>query len=480
VSPSSIPGLDESLVRASIDAVGFPSVVVDRYRRLQRDAHRALDENGTSRAGRRTWIVPGRIEVLGKHVDYAGGRSLLCAVERGIVVVAAPRTDRNLVLRDARRRESLVMSLDPSPYPSSQAPLPWSVYPRTVVRRLQRNFPGRLGGADIALASSLPPAAGVSSSSALIVGLTLAVAALADLHSDPRWPRVLTPRTALAGYVGALENGADFDQLSGERGVGTLGGAQDQTAILCCAPGQLDVFRWAPVQHEESVAWPEDHVFVIGVSGIVAAKTGAVRERYNRVARTAHHLVNAWNTRVGAAQAPVGTGELTATRAGTLADAFRQAAGGEPMNGVPPELLAAAEASATDEFSARQLLARLKQFHRETWHHVPEAASALARRDFAAFGEIVASSQRQAELALENQIPETVTLVSLAKDLGAVAASAFGAGFGGSVWAMCPAADAERFSSRWRDRYVKLFPQAAHRVQVIQSRPSAPAFEVLE
>ena len=28
--------------------------------------------------------VPGRIEVLGKHTDYAGGRSLLCALERGI------------------------------------------------------------------------------------------------------------------------------------------------------------------------------------------------------------------------------------------------------------------------------------------------------------------------------------------------------------------------------------------------------------
>lgn len=477
MSPSSIPGLGESLVRASIDAVGFPPAVVDRYRRLQRDAHRALDENGTAREGRRTWIVPGRIEVLGKHVDYAGGRSLLCAVERGIVVVAAPRADRNLVLRDARRRESLVMSLDPSPYPSSQAPLPWSVYPRTVARRLQRNFPGRLVGADVALASSLPPAAGVSSSSALMVGLTLAFSALGELPSDPRWPRLLTPRTALAGYVGAIESGVDFGELSGERGVGTLGGAQDQTAILCCAPGQLDVFRWAPVQHEERVPWPEDHVFVIGVSGIVAAKTGAVRERYNRVARTAHHLVNAWNGRSGSARDPVSLGDGPAR---TLAEVFRQAAGGEPTSGVPSELLAVAEASATDEFSARQLLARLHQFHLETWHHVPEAAAALAGRDFATFGAVVASSQRHAEQALENQIPETVTLVSLAKDLGAVAASAFGAGFGGSVWAMCPINDAERFSSRWRDRYVKLFPQAAHRVQVISTRPSAPAFEALD
>ena len=33
-------------------------------------------------------FVPGRIEVLGKHTDYAGGRSLLATTERGFCVVA--------------------------------------------------------------------------------------------------------------------------------------------------------------------------------------------------------------------------------------------------------------------------------------------------------------------------------------------------------------------------------------------------------
>ena len=40
--------------------------------------------------------VPGRIEVLGKHTDYGGGRSLLCAVERGICLVARARSDTSL------------------------------------------------------------------------------------------------------------------------------------------------------------------------------------------------------------------------------------------------------------------------------------------------------------------------------------------------------------------------------------------------
>ena len=419
--------------------------------------------DGWRSQGRRTWIVPGRIEVLGKHVDYAGGRSLLCTVERGIVVVAAPRADRTLVLRDARRRESLVIALEASPYPSSQAPLPWSVYPRTVARRLQHNFGSELVGADIALASNLPPAAGVSSSSALVVGLTLAMAAVNDLPSTAIWRDALVPRTKLAGYVGALENGADYGVLAGERGVGTLGGAQDQTAILCCAPGKLDVFGWAPVRHEREVSWPEDHVFVVGVSGVVASKTGAARDRYNRVARTAHHLVHGWNAQGGSAR--------------TLFDAFTEAAGGDPGAEVPAELLQVAHDAANEEFTAASLEARLRQFHAETWLHVPQAAEALAQRDFSAFSSIVAASQRGAELALENQIPETIQLVSIARELGAVAASAFGAGFGGSVWAMTPEADADRFASRWRDRYLKLFPHTSSRVQVFATRPSAPAFE---
>lgn len=467
---ATFPSLEQSVVQCALDRVGFPQPVLEKYRKLERDASRALDEAGAPREGRRTWIVPGRIEVLGKHVDYAGGGSLLCAVERGIVVMAVPRADRNIVLRDARRRESTVVSLDVSPFPSTQTPLPWSIYPRTVVRRLQHNFGDRIVGADIALASNLPPAAGVSSSSALIVGLTLALSALSGLDHDAAWTRALTPRTNLAGYIGALENGLDFGSLSGERGVGTLGGAQDQTAILCCVPGSLDVFSWAPVRHERAVTWPSDHVFVIGVSGVVAAKTGAARDRYNRAARTAHHVVHAWNEAHSASH--------SASHARTLSEVFIQASAGA-LDTVPESLLQLAVHSANAEFSAEHLTARLYQFFNETWNYVPRAADAIEHRRLTEFGDIVAASQRGAESALENQIAETVKLVALANEFGAVAASAFGAGFGGSVWAMVPEADAEPFMSRWRERYIKLFPHVAHRVQFFATRPSAPAFEAL-
>src|SRR5688572_12232556 len=49
--------------------------------------------------------VPGRIEIFGRHTDYAGGRSLVGAVPRGFVVVARHRGDGALTMIDAARGE---------------------------------------------------------------------------------------------------------------------------------------------------------------------------------------------------------------------------------------------------------------------------------------------------------------------------------------------------------------------------------------
>ena len=60
----------------------------------------------------------------------------------------------------------------------------------------------------------------------------------------------------------------------------------------------------------------------------------------------------------------------------------------------------------------------------------------MTRRDTAALGDLSAESQADAETLLDNQVQETVELVASARRLGAFASSSFGAGFGGSVWAL--------------------------------------------
>ena len=175
-------------------------------------------------------FVPGRIEVLGKHADYAGGRTMVAAVERGFCVAALPRDDHQIVVIDAASGETIVFLAAPDVTPQAGS---WANYPMTVARRVAQNFPGATRGADIALVSDLPAAAGMSSSSALTVAVFLALAEVNRLAArDEYWHNIGGP-TDLAGYLGTIENGQTFGSLEGDRGVGTFSGSEDQTAIFC-------------------------------------------------------------------------------------------------------------------------------------------------------------------------------------------------------------------------------------------------------
>jgi galactokinase len=75
-------------------------------------------------------------------------------------------------------------------------------------------------------------------------------------------------------------------------------------------------------------------------------------------------------------------------------------------------------------------------------------------------------------------VPETVALAASGRALGAVAASAFGAGFGGSVWALVRADAVEDFIERWRSGYSARFPHAAARSAFLATRPGPAAMAI--
>src|SRR5699024_5011560 len=112
----------------------------------------------------------------------------------------------------------------------------WSGYVRTVADRLDANFPGRVRGADLTVPFTLPLAAGMSSSSALVVGLALCLIDLSEIAADPAFTSEITSPEQLGEYLGTVENGQSFGALAGHRGVGTFGGSEDHTAMLCAVP----------------------------------------------------------------------------------------------------------------------------------------------------------------------------------------------------------------------------------------------------
>jgi galactokinase len=398
--------------------------------------------------------VPGRVEFLGKHTDYAGGRSLLCAIERGICIVAAPRADRRLRMADARLGEVVEGAVDPN---ARAAEGHWSTYPFTVARRIARDFGEGAGsplvGADVAFASDLPPASGMSSSSALVVATFLALADANQLGSREVYRTVFPRAEALAGYLGAVENGYAFDAFAGDMGVGTFGGSEDHTAILCARPDALVQYSFCPVRFERQVPLPKDHELVLASCGVVAEKIGGAREAYNRLSRSTQELASRWRQLTGRGDATIGN---------ALASSPDGAA----------RLLEMAEECDLE------LRERLEQFVRESAELIPLSGDALLRGDLTELGELVDRSQDGAERLLKNQIDETIWLVREARRMGAAAASAFGAGFGGAVWALVPTREAPSFQSRWSERYAARFPSVAGQSSFFVTRAGPAAANI--
>lgn len=391
------------------------------------------------------FFVPGRIEVLGKHTDYAGGRSLTGAVERGFAIAAVPGTERAVRL-DALDAGAAVFELDPDLPPR---PGHWSNYGRTVAQRVAMNFPGALRGGHLAFAGDLPAAAGLSSSSALVVGVFLALAAVNDLESTALFQAHLAPYLARAHYLGCVENGQPFGPLAGSRGVGTFGGSEDHTAILCSTAGALRCYRYAPTRLEHTVPVPPGYVFAVGASGVTARKAGAARVRYNQAAHRAAKAAEVWRAATG------------------RVDPHLAAAVASP--GFTPEAMHRALAA---DAEADVLRARFDAFYAEHAEIVPAAVRALADGDLAAFGALAARSQEAvAERGLGNQVEETSLLVRAARGAGAVAASAFGAGFGGSVWALVEAPAAPDFLHAWEEHYAAAYP---HHPSAFFTTPAGP------
>jgi galactokinase len=377
-------------------------------------------------------FVPGRLEVFGKHTDYAGGRSLVAAVPRGISVSATRTSDGYVTVEDRTASETARFTSDGDGEDHA-----WRRYVGTVIRRLRSNFPQAELSARISLSSDLPQAAGISSSSAFVIAIAETLVHCAGIEALTEWQAAIRSDEDRAGYFGCIENGADFGPLPGGPGVGTHGGSEDHAAILMSEAGRLRAFSFAPIHALQVVTMPPEWTFVVASCGVAAQKTGDARRAYNRLAEDAAQLLAAWRRE-------------HAHDARSLGHLAREGA----LRGFhPPEVLR----SRFEHFIAEDA-------------RVAEAADALARRDITVLGDLAAASHADADRLLGNQIEQTRALVDIARALGASAASSFGAGWGGSVWALVQKEDADPFARTWLTEYRQRHPD--HESTAFVSPPS--------
>jgi galactokinase len=376
----------------------------------------------------------------------------VAAVPRGFVIAAAPREDDVVVARDAKWETAVSVPVTPD----RRALGGWVNYVAVVVRRLARDFRGAVLGADLVFESDLPRAAGVSSSSALVVAVATALARRASLEGRSEWRESIASDLDLANYLGAVENGRAFGTFAGSPGGGTHGGSEDHTAILAARAGAVRAFAYVPVRPGGEASVPAHWRFLVLSSGVHAAKAGGVRARYNAASLATQAVVDVCCRQSGRA-VPVSLAALVA------------AEGAEAVG-------EALQRQAHPDFSPVDLDRRLAHFLRED-ARVRPALDAFGQADAAALGDLAAASQDDARELLGNQTPETSALVALAREAGAFAASSFGAGFGGSAWALAPTEAADEVLDRWRRRYVEAWPARADAAG-FAAAPAPPCTEI--
>jgi galactokinase len=125
-------------------------------------------------------FAPGRVNLIGEHTDYNQGLALPFAISDGVTVRA-----RAL---DSGRIEAVAADLDEhDAFEAAEPPQAdgWRAFVRGAVAELQRaGLP--VGGAQLEISGSVPRGAGLSSSAALEVALTIALIALADAPERDR------------------------------------------------------------------------------------------------------------------------------------------------------------------------------------------------------------------------------------------------------------------------------------------------------
>jgi galactokinase len=431
-------GLASALVERGLDPGEFPAkrslfdLVLSRFAQLH--------AQHVSDADTHAWWVPGRLEVFGTHTDYAGGRTLVCAVPRGFAVVARARADGTVRVVDVRREQEVTLTGEERHVRAISVPQTgWRNYANVVARRLARNFPGAALGADIVIASDLPRASGMSSSSALVVAIASALVRVAGLENRPDWRNSMVSPQDVAGYYACMENGLSFGSLTGDAGVGTHGGSEDHAAIVTGRPGHLAAFAFVPMRALDVVRVPERWRFVLTPCGVAAQKTGTARDAYNRLASGTQVLLNLWNREskvtarsLGAALLTSGEGSSGSGTSPAASDRLRAIVRRSNVAGWPRDALER----------------RMDHFIRED-ARIPAAVSAFRDGAAAELGQLAERSQVDAETLLGNQIEETRALPRTGRALGAFAARSFGAGFGGSIWALVEHDRAESFARSW-------------------------------
>ncbi len=377
---------------------------------LAEQAFALLQEHFGPGQGIQHVFVPGRVNLIGEHIDYYNLAVLPMAIGRGVCIAYRPRPDATIRAVSAHEDAECVLHLTRN---DREKPGSWVNYLLAATRIASDEWK-ITHGIDAAITANLPPAAGLSSSSALLVGFTVAL--LQANGVKPTIPELMR----------VLPDGEQF--------VGTRGGGMDHAAVLAGRSGCALHVNFSPLQLSP-VAIPPDWRFLAAHSLTAAEKSGAVREQYNAL-------------RVA------GTGAL------------------EKL-GLPSYAAARLDLSLSDLNERERAV--FSHVCGEA-QRVEQAVKALCANDYRRFGSLLNESHQSLRDNLRISNTAADTLVETALDAGAAGARMTGAGFGGFVIALCHARNVGTVQQILHERYYsKQLGQFDSDIHLFVTEPSTGA-----
>ena len=421
--------------------------------------------------------APGRVNLLGEHTDYNGYPVLPMAINRDIVIAYASMEDRaveiaNMAPHHLGRRFNLQLPL--SPYASGD----WGNYVKAAVSGLlgeARLGAGQLRGFRALYDGTIPEAAGLSSSSALVVVSALALQATLQVSMAP---------LELAGLLARAEH---F--------VGSEGGGMDQAVALLAHPGKALRIDFRPLR-VRPVVLPPGYAVMVCDSMIPVRKSAEARTAYNaRVAecRMAVALLHrALAPRLPRDASPKLLQDFEAY--GNVVSAeerdavARLALGPRALSrrelglrlGLRPEELMERFCALSDGSllpvprGGFPVLRRYRHVVSEA-RRVDEAVRVLEHGDARRFGQLLNDSHTSCHRDFDISTPELDALVEVGRRHGALGARLTGAGFGGCTINLVPEPGVEPFVEGVRRDYYEALRGVSDTRGIFRCQPTGAA-----
>ncbi|GAK57277.1 galactokinase [Candidatus Vecturithrix granuli] len=383
--------------------------------------------------------APGRVDLMGSHTDYHQGYVLPMALDKDILVVAGKRKDQQLVLHNTDPAFAMQTFLLEKDIPCSDKGS-WQNYVKAAVQAFVRDYGlSVLQGMNLVVDGrppyGVPVAAGLSSSSALLVATAVAVKELFQISMEPK----------------------QFARFCGEAEwyVGTRGGFMDHFTSVLNQQGHALFLDCRPIERDGKATFYTEHIplrpgYQVAVCNTNVKKEKSASSEYNtRVLETKiglellrPHFPQATHLR----DIPLGTSlaDLLPDRI-TLAELHQQL---EPT--IYETLF---QESRIDSTHPLRILPRCRHVLAEN-AGVLRGCDLLKAGDMDAFGKVMTDSYHSIRDDFEASCPELDILIeSILRCPGALGARIAGAGWGGCAVALIKADDALTFRARIADEY---------------------------